>query len=382
MSSCSDEDLQTPLEHNNTSPEQVSNVQVENLPGKAKITYTLPEDQDLLYVKANYLLENGKEVEVKSSYYNSNMLLEGFSGNKEVDVAITTVNRSEVSSEPVNIKVNPKLALIYDVFESLETGPTFGGIYLNAENPDREDIAILVMDKDSQGDWVIDDNSIYSSTDEIKKSIRGMDTVQKEFAFVVRDRWLNYTDTLFTEIKPLFEQAIPKSGYRGIVLPNDAPRHDSTPIEGLWDGEIMNWAKVYLTKGTYNEGPHIFTFDLGLEAQLSRVKIWDYPEYYNGRTYYYKAAMKRFQIYGSTELEPTGDLDQWILLGEYEETKPSGLPYGEQNDEDYQAANSGFSWDIPIDVPKIRYLRILCLENWGGGEALAIGEIQVYGNPN
>ena len=380
--SCSDEDLQTPLEQNGTPPEQVSDVQVENLPGKARLTYTLPVDQDLLYVQANYTLENGREIEVRSSYYNSTMLLEGFSGNSEREVFISTVNRSEVSSEPVSVTVNPGPAPIFDVFETIETGAAFGGIYLNADNPTREDIAILVMEKDEQGDWVINDNSVYSSTNEIAHSIRGMDTIQKEFAFTVRDRWLNYTDTLFTDITPLFEEAIPKSGYRGVVLPNDATRHNSTPIEGLWDNNIWDWPGVYLTSGTYNDGPHIFTFDIGLEAQLSRVVIWDYPEYFNGRSYYYQGCMRRFQIYGSTELETTGDLDNWILLGEYEEIKPSGLPYGQQNDEDYQVASAGFSWDIPIDVPKIRYLRVLCLENWAGGENLAISEVQVYGNTN
>ena len=59
--SCSDEDIQTPLEQNDTPPQQVTDVQVENLPGKARLTYTLPVDQDLLYVQANYTLENGRD---------------------------------------------------------------------------------------------------------------------------------------------------------------------------------------------------------------------------------------------------------------------------------------------------------------------------------
>ena len=378
---CSKNEDIGPLEQNTTPPGQVSNVSVENLPGKAKVKYTLPPDQDLLYVKAQYSLENGKKMEVKSSYYSNSMVLEGFAGTTDREIKLYSVNRSEVESEPVTVTVSPLEAPIWEVYRSLEVKPDFGGVHVQAENEDNADVAILLMEKNDQGDWEIDPNSVYTSTTEISKSIRGMDTLKREFAVTVRDRWLNYTDTLYTEFSPLYETAIPKSGYSGIILPGDAPQHPSTPLSGLWDGEIMNWPKVFLTQSTYTEGNHMFTFDIGVEAKLSRVVIWDYPEYYNDRTYYYLAAMRKFQIYGTDELDPSGDLSSWTLLGTYEETKPSGLPYGQQNNEDYQAAVSGFSWNIPLDAPKVRYLRIVNLENWSGTRNLAIGELQVYGDP-
>ncbi|MEH6656624.1 MULTISPECIES: DUF4959 domain-containing protein [Leeuwenhoekiella] len=377
---CSEEDVNEPLENNSEKPGQVTDIIVENLAGKAKLSYTLPKDQDLLYIKADYVLENGREMNVKSSYYNSSMILEGFSGNSEVEISVTTVNRSEVESDPVRITVAPNLAPIYDVYESLEVSPAFGGIYVSADNPEREDIAILVMEQDEYGDWVTLGNSVYTSTNEVKSTLRGMDTINKKFAIAVRDRWLNYTDTLFAEIKPLFEEAIPKSGYRGVRLPNDAPFHPSTSLEGLWNGNIMDWPQIYLTEGTYTASNHILTFDMGVQAKLSRIVIWDYPEYFNGRSYYYLACMKRFRIYGSDVLETSGDLSKWTLLGEYEEVKPSGLPYGQQTNEDYQTANAGFSWDIPIEMPRVRYIRIENLENWAGGRQFAIGELQAYGN--
>ena len=378
--SCTEEDVNEPLESNSEKPGQVSDVRVENLAGKARLSYTLPNDQDLLYIKADYVLENGREMNVKSSYYNSSVLLEGFSGNSEVEIAITTVNRSEVESDPVYVTVNPDLAPIYDIYESLEVAPAFGGIFVSADNPEREDIAILIMEEDEYGDWVTLGNSIYTSTNEIASTLRGMDTINKKFALAVRDRWLNYTDTLFADVKPLFEEAIPKSGYRGVTLPNDAPHHPSTSLEGLWNGNIWDWPQIYLTAGTYTASNHIFTFDMGAQAQLSRIVIWDYPEYFNNRSYYYLACPKRFRIYGSDVLETSGDLSEWTLLGEYEEVKPSGLPYGQQTNEDFETANAGFSWDIPIDMPRVRYIRIENLENWAGGKQIAIAELQAYGN--
>ena len=50
LSACAD-DKTGPMENNTTQPGEVSNVLVENMAGKVAISYTLPKDQDLLYVK-------------------------------------------------------------------------------------------------------------------------------------------------------------------------------------------------------------------------------------------------------------------------------------------------------------------------------------------
>lgn len=142
-----DENKLEPIENNTTPPGTVSNVTVENLAGKAKITYALPKDQDLLYVKAEYTLASGKRMEIKSSYYSNSLVVEGFSKAEEQTVTLYAVNRSEVSSEPVEVKVNPLESPIWDVFRSLETKAAFGGIFLGAENMLRHELALLVMEK-------------------------------------------------------------------------------------------------------------------------------------------------------------------------------------------------------------------------------------------
>ena len=382
---CSEEIEQMPLESNNIAPEPVSDLNVENLPGKVKLTFTLPKDQDLLYVKANYILPTGREMEVKSSLYSNSMTLQGFTGNDDVVVDVVAVNRSEVESEPVSINVNPLPSPIFDVYKSLNVGSAFGGIFVNASNPQLEDLAILILTKNDEGDYVADPNSVYTSTDNIRRTVRGYDTISKEFAFTIRDRWLNYTDTLVTSITPLFEQAIPKSSYGDLRLPNDAPGHNSTPKSGMWDNDIINWPRCYLTQGNFIADTHITSFDIGVLTKLSRIVIWDYPEYFNsgngtGRAYYYNVCMKEFKIYGSAELETTGDLDKWTLLGTYKQIKPSGLPYGQSTGEDFETANAGFSWDIDASAEPVRYIRIEMIDNWAGTYAMGISELQVYGN--
>lgn len=375
------EDVNGPLESNSNPPGSVSNVVVENLSGKAKISYSLPTDGDLLYVKAKYVLATGREMEVKSSFYGNSLIVEGFADTLEHEISLYTVNRSEVESpEPYRITIKPLEAPIWGVFKELDVLPTFGGIRVRAKNESRENVAILIMEKDEYGDWGINPNSIYTSTDSISYSLRGMDTLEREFAVTVRDRWLNYTDTLFTTISPLYETALPKSRYADYTLPGDAPRHASTPMSGMWDGEIMNWAAIYLTQAAFS-GPHVLTFDVGVMAKMSRIVIWDYPEYYNGRSYYYLGNLKEFEVWGSDNPPSDGSFNNWVLLGSYNATKPSGLPFGQQNDEDYRIANAGFSWEFDDTAPRVRYLRIRSIRNWGGTTYMGVGEVQVYGDP-
>ena len=54
-----EEDIREPLISEGIAPGKISNVVVENLPGGAALTYTLPNDNDLLYVLAEYEFGNG-----------------------------------------------------------------------------------------------------------------------------------------------------------------------------------------------------------------------------------------------------------------------------------------------------------------------------------
>lgn len=384
ITACKEEEGPSPYENNQVPPDPISNVQIENLKGKVRLTYTLPSNEDLLYVQANYLLENGMPMEVKSSYYNNNMLLEGFTGLQEVEVQLFAVNRSEVASIPVFITVQPDLAPIYDVFDSLEVTPDFGGFRVRATNPEEESLAILILETNELNQIEETPNSIYTSVIDIERAVRGYNPVLQEFGFTVRDRWNNLTDTLYVELTPIFEAAIPKSGYNPYILDNDQPGYPENTVDNLWDGDTKNWPNVWLTLREDPTENHTVTFEIGTTAQLSRIRIWDYPEWVNGvQTYYYLGNMRYFRIWGTNEVpDQSGSFDSWTLLGEYESIKPSGLPYEQQSNEDVITIEAGVDYDIPIDAPPVRYIRIQNLENWAGLESLAISEVQVYGNPN
>jgi hypothetical protein len=375
-------DIHEPLSKNTTPPGVVSNVSVVNQHGKATLNYKLPADQDLAYVKAVYDLSSGQKREVKASYYTNTMVVDGFGDTAEHEIKLYAVNTSEVPSEPVIIKVKPLENPIWGVFRSLEVVADFGGIKIKATNTTRSNIAILPMTLDVRNDWALLDG-IYTSTTDIDKTIRGLDTVPKKFAITVRDRFLNFTDTLFVTLTPLYETALSKSLYKAIILPGDANANywSSTNLAKMWDGNDYDWPSCAFTDPTVLT-PQWLTFDLGQTAQLSRIVIWDYPEYLNtGRTYYYAGDMRKFEIWGSNNPSSDGSWANWTKLGTYEQIKPSGSAYASQSDEDFQTARAGFSWSFRVDVPKFRYVRIKNNQNWVGTTFMTISEVQVYGDP-
>ena len=377
--SCGKLDLNKPLSPSHGTPGVVTNVQVKNDSAKAILTYSLPQVQDIAYVKAVYSLASGTTREVKASVYDNQLILDGFGDTLEHAVKLYVVNKAEVASEPVTVMVKPLENPIWGVFRAMNVLPDFNGIRITSRNPSRYNLAIEVL-KDSMGQWFPVDG-LYTATDSISSPIRGLDTMPKKLAVFVRDRFMNHTDTLFTTLKPFYETAIAKSTYREFNLPGDSPSAwASNKISNLWDGDTEVWPNVNITK---DEGkPSVITFDLGVTAQLSRIVIWDYPEYLNsGRAYFYGGNPRKFEIWASPNPPLDGSWNNWTLMATCEEVKPSGLPYGQITSEDRTLGFAGFNWDLRADVSKMRYIRIKVNQNWAGSYYMALAEVQLYGDP-
>ena len=377
------EDKLEPLEKSTTPPGPVSNVSIKSGPGKAEIQYSLPNDKDLLYVKAVYTLASGKVMEVKSSYYDNKLTVEGFGDTEEHEVKLYAVNRSELSSAPVSVKVKPLENPIWEVFRSLDATADFGGVKLKASNPALAELAIEVM-IESKGEYVPTARNIYTSSADIDFSTRGLDTIPYKFAITIRDRWLNYSDTLYKTIKPHFETILPKSDYKPVTLPSDVAFHPSTALANLWDGDTNGWPRVLMTSSAVLT-PQWFTFDIGKPALLSRIVIWDYPEYLNSgasnRTYFYGGNLLEFEIWGTNNPPSDGSFTNWVKLGTFKSSKPSKAGYGVNTADDVSVGAAGLNYSFDAGNPKVRYLRIRSIKNWQGTTFMAIGELQLYGDP-
>ena len=187
------------------APQQVSEVEVKNYPGKATISYSLPADPDLLYVKATYTLASGKVMDVKSSYFVDSLVVEGFADTQEHEIKLYTVNRQEVHSEPISVKVKPLEAPIWSVLESIDIRDAFGGYKLTAVNKYQEAIGILIMEQNVLKEWEVDNNlSVYTSVDSVLSQRSGMDTLTRHFGIAIRDRWNNKHDHAYGNTRSVF----------------------------------------------------------------------------------------------------------------------------------------------------------------------------------
>lgn len=371
-----------PIDNNPAIPAQVSNVTVVNGNGNAKLTYALPNDSNLLYVKAVYTITTGQQFEFQASYYNNTLLVEGYADTLEHEVKLYSVSRSGILSAPVSVKIKPLVSPIWQVYRSMQVANAFGGYNLTAYNGTKANISIIVTKLNVFKEYEADnDKSIYTNTDSILSKTRGLDTLTYRFGFLVKDRWGNKTDTMYINIKPLYETEFPKANFSTFTLPGDASEvTNGAALQYMWDNKL-GWPYTSFTNqtGTGGTGPHMVTFSIGITAKISRVWIRPFPE---GTSYYYLSTMKRFEIYGAANPSLSGALDNsWTLLGSYTVTKPSGLPYGTDNANDQATAAAGFSWEADITAPKVRYIRIRCLENFAGGTNQSINELSVYGDP-
>ena len=379
--SCRKSEDPGPIDNDPTVPGTITNVTVVNMAGKAKIMYQVPNDERLLYVKAEYVPTSGVPAESKASYYQDSLIVEGFADMKEYEVKLYSVSRSGVESEPVVVKVQPLEAPIWKVFKSIEVENDFGGFNIRAVNPTKDNIGLVVLTRNRFLEFEVDNNkSVFTNIDSILKKVRGLDTMDIRVGFLVRDRWGNTTDTLYKDLKPIYEVQLDPSKFRAFVLPGDAPQvTNGARLEYAWDNRL-GWPYTSFTHQV-NGGPqpHMITLDMGIVSKLSRIYIRPYPE---GDRYYFLTTMKRFEVYGSVNPSSNGALDgSWQLIGYYEVVKPSGLAYGTDNNLDQTTASAGFNFDVRLDAPRVRYMRIRCLENFAGGTAQSINELKVYGDP-
>jgi hypothetical protein len=376
MGSCKKEDANGLTENNSTPPGLVTNVQVKNLNGSAVITYTPPSDKDLLYIKAVYELANGTKKEIKASYYTNNLTVDGFADTLKHTIQLIAVNKSEVASAPVEVQVTPLVSPIQLVYRNLMVTATAGGIRVKSLNQFKGNIVIVpLIDSLNNGEWASLDN-IYTSDSIIASSIRGLAPVEKKFAFFVRDRWLNQTDTLFLKLTPSKEVLLDKSNFFVYQADNDTKMSFGTTVDLMWKGLFNNeWPCTYTDESS--GVPTTITWGVGpVPVKLTRFNLLTRRE---GSLYYSKGSPRRFEVYGSNEPTHDGDWSKWTKILTCEVMKPSGLPLGQENNADAAAGGAGFTFDFGEDTPPYRYLRIKCLQNWIGSYFIEIQNMSIWG---
>ncbi len=362
---------QQPLD--STAPGPVSGVSVINTPGGAILTYKLPVDEDLLYVKVLYQLKDSKTSEVRASLYTDTLEIEGFGDTSERVVRLYAVDRSRNESPETDATINPLEPPVKTIGKTLQLIPDFGGVHAYWTDSTRAKISAVILKKDNNDEYA-PVGTFYSSVIDGDGAARGMDTIPSDFGVYVQDRWENRSDTLFCNLTPLYETEFDKNKFSAVYLPNDAEEYPGWVISNIWDGTTGN--NGFSSTGGTGVWPQSITIDLGVVGQISRITLFQRLEPY----IFAEGNLRKFQVWGCVTLDPSGSWDSWTELMDCTSVKPSGLELGQNSDEDIAVAYDGEDFTCPPTAPKVRYIRILVTQTWAGGDNFQISELNIYGD--
>jgi hypothetical protein len=363
-------------------PDAVEINSVENKPGGAIIKFTPPTNEDLLYIRGAYSDENGISKQVIVSSVIDTLSIIGFGQTGDYNVDVTAIDTSDNESVAVTTTISPLEAPIHAILESIEGAQDFGGINISYLNPTRAEVSLNMSILDQDGNQVFKE-SFYTSQANSSYSFRGYDPIPTTFIIYVEDRWGNKSVTKTLESTPLEDVFLDKGFFSIQQMPGDESFSEyGFSANQMWDG---SWSSQWNCGHTnFLALPHQLTINLGQLARLNRFKL-----YQRGGTELYKHGNpKRFQIYGRENLDnlpiysPSNPGDGWILLGEFESFKPSGLPPGSNTEEDYLFQDNGedFVFDSNIQQYNIQYIRFVNLETWNNQMVSVIGELSFWGS--
>jgi len=378
--SCSDhEDLDT------SPPGVLSNVSVTPTNGGGIISYTLPSDDDILYVKAVYTNSQGEEVFRVSSKHNTSVEVNGLSQLTPVSVKLFVVDMNENISETIAIDFTPLKSFIFFVQESIQISPDLGGVKITWENIASKTVFVYVHILEG-ADEVIRILSSNNAQESI--FIRGLAPSEISISTKVED-----FDGNITELEekgrytPLFEEKIDKSTWTLVSGQSINGNAYEGKTVNFWD-DVVDTVETdadnsYFIATRDNNGgslnfPLDIVIDLNKNVKIQRFIVWQRAYWYQGGgvTYHYQEEnIKSFNLYASS------DAQTWNLLGEFDIGDPRNAA-GEIPATAFQEAIDGHEFSLQNTSEAFRYLKFQITSNYGSTQITVGSEITLFGLDN
>jgi hypothetical protein len=369
-----------------TPPGELSVISTEATYGGAVISYTLPEDNDILYVRADYTNGKGEAVFRTVSKHVNQIEVSGFVLEEDVTVSLTVVDENQNSSKVVALEIRPLRSFIFLVQESIQIEPDLGGVQVSWENATEKTVFIYLHIQDGDDEQI----RILSSANKNEKIfVRGLEA--KPLLFLTKTEDFDGNISELQEkgtYTPLFEEKINKDTWKLVSnLSIDGNAYEGATVN-FWDDVVDTFGtnsdnSYFIINRNDNGGilrwPLDIVIDLNKKAKINRFKVWQRAYWYNGpdgKSYYYQEEnLKSFDLYVSM------NKTDWVLLGNFEIEGPAG-----GTDEISQAlldeAAAGHNFNLDEISPEFRYLKFSITSNFGSDSFCHGSEITLFGRDN
>lgn len=376
-----------------TPPEKVTSASYQTTYGGAIITYEVPEDDNLLFVKAVYTNSLNEEVFKVSSSYNNTIEIDGFNDQEVHKVRLYAVGANNSQSEPYEMEITPGESYIKIVEKSLKMEEILGGVSLKWDNPSKKTVFVYVNFTDGNKQY----QRILSSSKESESlKMRGLEAIPYEFSISVEDFYGNKTQEEDKgEFTPKLEQEISKSTWALLknqtTLNGDA--HEGKTIsffDNIIDTKDNPDDNSYFIATRGNNGGVLnfdnlsIVIDLNKKVILNRLVVWQRAYWYSSEEasgvskkyfYYQTENMRAFDLYVSA------DASTWEFVKHCDIGDPKDVD-GNVSAEAIQAAIDGHEFELDEITQPFRYVKIAIRSNYGSTENLISSEITLYGLDN
>tara|TARA_B110000967_G_scaffold46513_1_gene46897 strand:+ start:10571 stop:11782 length:1212 start_codon:yes stop_codon:yes gene_type:complete len=365
-------------------PVQVKAIIPQN--GGAKIVYTLPDDNDILYVKAAYKNAQGEDVFNVASASKDIIEVGGFVDTSPKKVKLSVIDDSGNQSKSEEVTVEPLESFIFLVSNSIQLQADLGGVEVQWDNDNEKTVFVYLYYNDGveEGQRILSSNSKNE-----KRTVRGLQAIPYDFSVVVEDFDGNKTEKVFvSSITPKFEEKIDKSTWTVV---------SQLSVNGnAWEGSTVNfWDDVIDTKEINTDNSYFMinrddnggalnwpldiVIDLNKNVKINRFKLWQRAFWYGGVEgvpYYYQGEnIRAFDIYISN------DRQEWTLAGTFDIGDPKDTN-GNISDEKLQEAEDGHDFEFEKTTTPFRYLKLSITSNYGSEQYVNGSEITLYGLDN
>ena len=378
VSSCSKQD------DGDTTPPSVLTVDgVTPTNGGGIISYTLPNDDDILYVRAEYTNSNGVDVSRASSSYNNSIEIDGLNQTTALTITLYVVDENYNQSAPIYVELVPLESFIYLVQESIEVNTDLGGFRITWENIQSKTVYVFVHINNG-----IDEEIRILSSNNSSESIAVRGLPSEEITISTRIEDFDENSTTLEEkgtLTPLFEQVIDKSTWTLVA---------SQSVNGnAWEGASVNfWDDVIDTTNNNSDNSYFMIWrdlnggslnwpldlviDLNKNVKVTRFTVWQRAYWYNGPSdipyYFQEENMKSFTMYASN------DAQVWEELGQFDIGDPRDSD-GNIPQSAFDSAANGHEFELDEVSESFRYLKFSVTSNYGSEAYVNGSEITMYG---